>query len=275
MTRLPLKDCEVEYHADFFKDHKTIKNTLLKTLIFETKEYEGRPTALYGDAGMVYQYAKNVSVVNPWTDLLLELKNQVEKSTGYTYNVCLANYYPNGKAKFGFHSDSEEIGNKIPIASISLGAKRKFYFKSKTTDEQHCVYLDSGSLLLMKDGTHENYVHALPPDNSIKSDRLNLTFRYVSPEKQALLPKISKTIVVNRYNTTAHDVHIGRPSKWGNPFKVAGDNRQEVINKYKEYLLGNSELMKDLPELKGKVLSCYCKPFACHGDILCELADLS
>lgn len=67
-------------------------------------------------------------------------------------------------------------------------------------------------------------------------------------------------------------VYIGRGSKWGNPFRIGKDgNRQEVIEKYKQYLLKNKYLLSCLPELKNKTLGCFCKPLACHGDILIEM----
>ena len=73
---------------------------------------------------------------------------------------------------------------------------------------------------------------------------------------------------------SSYDVYIGRPSKWGNPFYVGSDgNRQEVLIKYKEYLLSSSNLMAALPEIKGKILGCWCSPLLCHGDVLAELAD--
>lgn len=78
-----------------------------------------------------------------------------------------------------------------------------------------------------------------------------------------------------------HDVYIGRPSKWGNPFshqsgtlakyKVA--TRNEAVSKYREWLLKQPELMAELHELKGKTLGCWCAPQACHGDVLVELAN--
>jgi polynucleotide 5'-kinase involved in rRNA processing len=78
-----------------------------------------------------------------------------------------------------------------------------------------------------------------------------------------------------------YDIAIDRSSKWGNPFthkdgtmakfKVA--TREEAIEKYREYILNNEELMSSLDELKGKVLGCWCKPKACHGDILVELIE--
>jgi hypothetical protein len=69
-----------------------------------------------------------------------------------------------------------------------------------------------------------------------------------------------------------YDVYIGRGSVWGNPFKIGKHGtREEVIAKYEEYILSNSELLERLPELKGKVLGCWCAPRLCHGDILVRL----
>ncbi len=91
-----------------------------------------------------------------------------------------------------------------------------------------------------------------------------------------------KTRVVNRKHEY-YDICIGRPSKWGNPYKIGRDGtREEVIAKYREYILQNKELMAALPELKGKVLGCWCvtEPVStirehkqCHGEILLELLE--
>ena len=67
-------------------------------------------------------------------------------------------------------------------------------------------------------------------------------------------------------------VYIGRPSKWGNPYSVSM-GRTKCINLFREYLTSMPKLMIALPELRGKTLVCYCKPRACHGDVLAELAD--
>jgi hypothetical protein len=84
---------------------------------------------------------------------------------------------------------------------------------------------------------------------------------------------MSKTVVVH-HRKVKFDVFIGRPSKWGNPFKIGKDGtREEVISKYREWIMKQPELLADLHELKGKVLGCWCKPLACHGDVLAELAD--
>lgn len=71
-----------------------------------------------------------------------------------------------------------------------------------------------------------------------------------------------------------YDVLIARPSKWGNPFVIGQDgSRSEVIKKYKDWILKQPDLLKDLHELRDKRLGCWCKPQACHGDILVDLID--
>jgi len=69
-------------------------------------------------------------------------------------------------------------------------------------------------------------------------------------------------------------IFIGRDSKWGNPFHVGRDGtRYEVIAKYEKWLWSQPSLLRDVGELKGKDLVCFCAPKACHGDILIRLAN--
>jgi hypothetical protein len=75
------------------------------------------------------------------------------------------------------------------------------------------------------------------------------------------------------------DVYIGRPSKWGNPFKLADElnasdeARRSCLAKYEAWILRQPQLLSSLHELRGKTLGCWCKPKACHGDVLARLAD--
>lgn len=81
------------------------------------------------------------------------------------------------------------------------------------------------------------------------------------------------TRVVNM-RTEPCTVYIGRPSKWGNPFKVypiGGRTREQAISQYREWIQGQPELLTALPELEGQKLGCYCAPLPCHGDVLLEL----
>lgn len=82
---------------------------------------------------------------------------------------------------------------------------------------------------------------------------------------------MTETRVVH-YMAEPYDVYIGRPSKWGNPFRIGRDGtREEVIQKYADAVVHNAALMAELPKLRGKTLGCYCKPLACHGDVLVRL----
>jgi hypothetical protein len=74
----------------------------------------------------------------------------------------------------------------------------------------------------------------------------------------------------------AYDVYVGRGrgSRWGNPFKSPDDGtREEVIAKYEQRLMNQPELIAALPELRGKVLGCWCAPKPCHADVLLRLAN--
>lgn len=79
---------------------------------------------------------------------------------------------------------------------------------------------------------------------------------------------------VVHFKKAPYDLYIGRPSKWGNPFEIGKDGTgNEVIEKYRQYILNTPELLNALPELKGKTLGCWCHPQKCHGDVLVELYD--
>lgn len=81
------------------------------------------------------------------------------------------------------------------------------------------------------------------------------------------------------------DVYIGRKlymggwalpqSKWANPFTIKECGSAEVaVQRYREYILNKPELLNCIKsELSGKILGCWCKPGACHGDVLAEIAN--
>lgn len=83
-----------------------------------------------------------------------------------------------------------------------------------------------------------------------------------------------KTIVVNIEHFSDFTVYIGRTSKWGNPFRIGVDGtRKEVIEKYRQYLLSNKDLMAAILSLDGEILGCHCKPKLCHGDVIIETIE--
>lgn len=82
---------------------------------------------------------------------------------------------------------------------------------------------------------------------------------------------------VVHFQREPYDVYIGRPSVWGNPFGEGdGDSRSSVIRKYREWLMYDPDaahLRAQLHTLEGKTLGCWCKPKACHGDVIVELLN--
>ncbi|HEX9979208.1 MAG TPA: alpha-ketoglutarate-dependent dioxygenase AlkB [Flavobacterium sp.] len=142
-----------------------------------------RKTAWYGNAGLTYSYSGSTKQPLPWTKELLDLKALIEDASGKTFNSCLLNLYHDGDEGMSWHSDNEkELGKNPTIASVSLGAERRFVFKNKKTKETVAVILKSGSLLIMGGTTQDNWLHELPKTKKCSSPRINLTFRTIIPE---------------------------------------------------------------------------------------------
>lgn len=139
-----------------------------------------RKVAWYGDKPYSYTYSKTTKTALLWTPELIGLKKLAEELTGATYNSCLLNLYHNGNEGMAWHSDDEKaLAKNGSIASFSFGAERKFSFKHKTTKETVSVFLEHGSLLVMKDATQTNWLHRLPPTTKVSTPRVNLTFRTI------------------------------------------------------------------------------------------------
>ncbi|MEY3678688.1 MAG: hypothetical protein RI924_829 [Bacteroidota bacterium] len=139
-----------------------------------------RKAAWYGDAGYAYTYSNTTKQALPWTPELVDLKIVTEKITGVRFNSCLLNLYHDGNEAMGWHSDDEKsLGRNSIIASLSLGAERKFSFKHKETGQTVSLNLEHGSLLVMKDATQTHWLHRLNKSSKIKQPRLNLTFRTI------------------------------------------------------------------------------------------------
>ena len=151
-----------------------------EVMIFGKKIITKRKMAWYGDENFNYTYSKMTKTALLWTSELLGLKRRVEEVTGLEFNSCLLNLYHSGEEGMSWHADAEaELGKEPAIASMSLGAERKFVLKHRISKEKVSVQLENGSLFLMKGATQSNWVHSLPKTKKVKESRINLTFRKV------------------------------------------------------------------------------------------------
>jgi alkylated DNA repair dioxygenase AlkB len=151
-----------------------------EVVIFGRHFVTKRKAAWYGDSDYLYTYSNTTKQALTWTKELSDLKQIVEEIAEVKFNSCLLNLYHTGNEGMGWHSDDEiSLGKNNTIASLSLGAERKFLFKHKQTKQTASLVLEHGSLLIMKDSTQTNWLHSLPKSKSIARPRINLTFRKI------------------------------------------------------------------------------------------------
>ena len=151
-----------------------------ESVIFGKHYITRRKTAWYGDRPFNYTYSKIKRTALPWTNELTEIKHIVENNESTRFNSCLLNFYHDGDDGMGWHSDNEkELEKNGVIASVSLGAERKFSFKHKKNKEKIDLILGNGSLLVMKEQIQTHWMHQLPKSKKIREPRINLTFRAI------------------------------------------------------------------------------------------------
>ena len=140
-----------------------------------------RLSSWIGDADASYIYSGTRFEPQPWPDLLATLRDEVGAIAVTRFNSVLANLYRDGRDAMGWHSDDEaELGPQPVIASLSLGASRRFVFKHRREPERKLALdLSHGSLLLMRGDTQRNYRHALPRTKMDVGARINLTYRLI------------------------------------------------------------------------------------------------
>jgi len=184
------KDGTVNYYGkilDFTRSDDFYQNLMQEiewkndiAIIFGKRIETKRKVAWYGDLPFEYTYSNNTKKALPWTENLRQLKNLVEQKSGESFNSCLLNLYHDGREGMAWHSDGEkDLKKNGAIASISLGAERKFAFKHKVSKEVISLVLENGSLLVMKDETQSHWLHRLPPTKKVLYPRINLTFRTI------------------------------------------------------------------------------------------------
>lgn len=135
-----------------------------------------RLTAWHGEAG--YVYSGITMAPAPWTPALCELKACAERHAGQGFNSVLLNLYRDGRDSVSWHADNEPgLGRDPVIASLSLGATRRFHLKHRRSGERVALDLRHGSCLIMAGATQHHWLHQLPKTARAVGPRINLTFR--------------------------------------------------------------------------------------------------
>jgi alkylated DNA repair dioxygenase AlkB len=149
-----------------------------------------------GDPEAVYTYSGARFEPHPWPEALGPVRQRVAAACGIAFNSVLANLYRDGRDAMGWHRDDErELGPCPVIASLSLGATRRFLLKPVAraavaaagspcgglAGVRTALDLGHGSLLLMRGETQRHYRHALPRTARPVGPRINLTFRRIQP----------------------------------------------------------------------------------------------
>lgn len=135
-----------------------------------------------GDPDAVYRYSGTRFSPHPWTAGLSALRQRLQVELGQPFNSVLANRYRDGRDAMGWHSDDEpELGPEPLIASLSLGAVRRFVLRRRGDPGRRlALELEPGSLLLMGGTTQRHWKHALPRTTRPVGERINLTFRQLA-----------------------------------------------------------------------------------------------
>ncbi|NVJ66595.1 MAG: alpha-ketoglutarate-dependent dioxygenase AlkB [Gammaproteobacteria bacterium] len=183
---IQLKDAELLYWPNLFDD--LVFEELMEQIQWQTETIRiagiervvPRLTAWYGDKGADYYYSGVRHKPYAWSLQLLVIKEQLKQLIGHSFNSALCNLYRNGQDSVAWHSDDEpELGENPLIASVSLGATRRFELKHKTDKLKHKIDLTSGSLLVMQGTMQQHWLHQIPKEPAVQEPRINITFRTI------------------------------------------------------------------------------------------------
>ncbi len=152
-------------------------------VLFGERRRVPRLVAWHGDPGAGYTYSGTHHEPRPWTHGLLAIRRRVAQLTGHSFNSVLLNLYRDGRDGMGWHADDEpELGRDPVIASVSLGATRRFRLRHRRNRAGPVTLpLTDGSLLLMGGTLQHHWLHAVPKTATVVGERINLTFRSICP----------------------------------------------------------------------------------------------
>jgi alkylated DNA repair dioxygenase AlkB len=135
----------------------------------------------FADSNQPYRWSGIDMRPEPFPSSLSSVLLRLENESGVKFNTALANLYRSGMDGVSWHSDDEpDLGPHPVIASLSLGATRRFILRKKQ-DRSAIISFDltHGSLLWMRGRTQELWEHSIPKIKRTVGTRINLTFRVI------------------------------------------------------------------------------------------------
>jgi len=187
ITQARLRPLYFRYEADFLEN--SVADAMFMRLERDTRWQEEtiamfgrkvrvpRGVSWYGQEGLSYRYSGQDHVAHGWPRYLAALCEDVAEELAEQPNFVLLNRYYDGRDYMGWHTDDEAtMGSRL--ASLSLGATRRFLLQESPTTPRIQLELAHGSLLIMSGGLR----HALPRTSRRVGTRINLTFRTLADE---------------------------------------------------------------------------------------------
>jgi alkylated DNA repair dioxygenase AlkB len=145
-------------------------------VMFGRRVLQPRLIAWAGELG--YRYSGQTLEPRAATPTVETLTARVVEHTLVPFNHVLLNRYRDGADSIGLHADDEpELGRDPIVATLSLGATRRFVLKPRRAGQSHALDVDHGSLLVMGGTCQRHYVHGVPRQAGVKGERISLTFR--------------------------------------------------------------------------------------------------
>lgn len=169
---------EADFYFAHFKKNLPWQQGEIK--LFGKTHPTPRLESYHAEKSKTYTYSGQTLPVQTLTAELKDLKTRIETQFDWSLNAVLANLYRDGRDSNGWHADNEpELGKNPQIASLSLGATRRFDLKHSDTGKKITLELNHGSLLLMGGALQHHWKHQIAKTTKVYSERINLTFRSI------------------------------------------------------------------------------------------------
>ncbi|OBQ55188.1 DUF4326 domain-containing protein [Halodesulfovibrio spirochaetisodalis] len=193
--------------------------------------------------------------------------------------TVLVLYPPEFRCKDKFDRKIKKIVSCLGDYSFLTPNDHQFFLNSIVQDDRNCT-----GISVSEDWSTDDITHAIVfYDGFCFQDELQLLKDAKIPFRNIFSP-ITRVINIKKdekylaLKDTEDYEYIGRGSYWGNPYSMyeEGEDRDSVMQKYRYDFENDKFLNKSKEEvfkLHGKWLGCYCKPEACHGDILAEFLN--